>query len=541
MPKRQFIYVGDQATGTFKALGNAAMLALVARHARERLRLVSFILLLGCVAGLILNITVSVILVETGTLPAPTKPYDALLRISLMAMLPLCFIMRYLSKGERLDDESLIRVGLAFEVLIAAMLGAPQYLVLESGHGMLSWTTIWVVLFPILVPCDVRRTLFASFLAASTAPLLIWLGHTTGYLEADSNLITRNVLANYVAVGMATAAASIIYRTEQLVHEHEQELRRMGSYKLKKKLGGGQMGDIWLAEHEMLARPAAVKLIRYENIVQKWKGDPEDIRATVTEGFQQEARATASLKSNHTVTVFDYGVTDEGTLYYVMELLEGMDFGKLVNDYGPISPERMLHLINQVCHSLAEAHERGLVHRDIKPANIFLCKQGFEVDQVKVLDFGLVTSLKGMHDAENKETENSNEEFLGTPFYVSPEQVTSDSTFDHRSDLYALGCVMYWLVTGRAPFTKPQAVDVLVAHVKEKPVSPNDLLQEMGKAPIPEGVNSLILQCLEKAPKDRPQSAQELSAKIEELMSVHPWKPSSARSWWDKQKSTSRS
>jgi len=315
----------------------------------------------------------------------------------------------------------------------------------------------------------------------------------------------------------------------------------MGSYKLKKKLGGGQMGDIWLAEHEMLARPAAVKLIRYENIVQKWKGDPEDIRATVTERFQQEAQATASLKSNHTVTVFDYGVTDEGTLYYVMELLEGMDFGKLVNDYGPISPERMLHLINQVCHSLAEAHERGLVHRDIKPANIFLCKQGFEVDQVKVLDFGLVTSLKGMHGTENKRNQSSKKEFLGTPFYVSPEQVTSDGNFDHRSDLYSLGCVMYWLVTGRAPFTKPQAVDVLVAHVKEKPVSPNDLLQEMGKAPIPEGVNSLILQCLEKAPKDRPQSAQELSAKIEELLNVHPWKPSSARSWWDKRISTSRS
>jgi serine/threonine-protein kinase len=534
MPERHFIYVGDQATGSFKAVGDSALLALVARHARERLRLVSFILLLGCLLGLALNITVSVILVDIGTLPPAQGRYDPLLRISLMSMVPLCFVMRYLARGERLSDEPLIRVGLGFEVLIAAMLGAPQYLILDPTHGMLSWTTMWVILFPLLVPCSVRRTLVASFLAASTAPLLIWIGYETGHMNADSNLVTRAILANYVAVGMATAAASIIYRTEKLVHEKEEKLRRMGSYRLKRKLGGGQMGDIWLAEHEMLARPAAIKLIRYENIAKKWKGDPEELRVSVTERFHQEARATANLHSNHTVTVFDYGVTEDGTFYYVMELLDGMDMGQLVQEHGPISAPRMLHFVKQVCHSLAEAHQQGLVHRDIKPANIFVCKQGFEYDQVKVLDFGLVMRRHAEQEPQNVGSGGTNDEFMGTPYYVSPEQVTGTNNLDHRSDIYALGCVMYWLVTGSVPFQRKDPVNVLVAHVQETARPPKDVALEAGLEPIPDAVNELILDCLEKDPNDRPQDAHVLGDRIEAMFEDNRWKTADARNWWER-------
>jgi serine/threonine protein kinase len=278
------------------------------------------------------------------------------------------------------------------------------------------------------------------------------------------------------------------------------------------------MGEVWRAEHASLARPAAIKLIRPDALA----GGDED-RTTAVRRFEQEAQATAQLRSPHTITLYDFGQTADGACYYVMELLDGIDLQALVDRFGPLPPERAVHVLRQVCRSLAEAHERGLVHRDVKPANIYLCRHGIEVDFVKVLDFGLVK-----HTARSSGEPHLTQEgqISGTPSYMAPE-VARGEALDRRADLYAVGCVAYWLLAGRTVFAGDTAIKQILAHVGDTPSRPSL------HGAVPQALDELVLRCLAKSPSERPATAQAIAAELDAVPVERPWTDERARAWWD--------
>jgi DNA-binding NtrC family response regulator len=295
---------------------------------------------------------------------------------------------------------------------------------------------------------------------------------------------------------------------------------RVGSYSLIEQLGSGGMGEVWLARHQLLARPAAVKIVR-----ESMTGLGEDGHA-LRQRFAREAQVTAELQSPHTVQLFDFGMTETGSFYYVMERLRGMDLQRLVDRHGPLPPERAVFLLKQACRSLSEAHALGLVHRDIKPANLFVCRLGSEYDFLKVLDFGVVSrqaresiapiTLGGM--------------VLGTPAFLAPELVSGQAAFDERADIYALGCVAFWLLTGRPPFEAGDAVSLMVQHSTRTPSPPSTIAGEA----IPAGLDALILECLSKEPSRRPASADLLGDRLAELSITVEWDQRRAREWWER-------
>jgi serine/threonine-protein kinase len=300
------------------------------------------------------------------------------------------------------------------------------------------------------------------------------------------------------------------------------QARRMGSYSLERLLGRGGMGEVWLGRHGMLARPAAVKLVRPD--LPGSRGARE--AAVMLERFEREAQATAGLRSPHTVNLYDFGVSENGTFYYVMELLEGLDADSLVRRFGPVPPERAVHILRDMCHSLAEAHEAGLIHRDVKPANVYLCRYGRERDFVKVLDFGLV---KAVEEPEHDAGLTMEGTVRGTPAFMAPEQAKGDDGVDARADLYAVGCVGYWLLTGQRVFDGATALEVLMHHVGTPPVPPSRRVE----LPIPAELERIVMDCLEKDREKRPRSAGELAARLAECPLEEAWTPERARRWWE--------
>jgi len=295
----------------------------------------------------------------------------------------------------------------------------------------------------------------------------------------------------------------------------------MGSYQLVEKLGAGGMGEVWKAEHHMLARPAAIKLLSTSAGTSSGGSGPEQQR------LEREVQATAQLRSPHTVEVYDYGLTEDGRFYYVMELLDGLDLEQLVEQYGPVPAERAVHILRQVCHSLDEAHANGLVHRDIKPANIFLCCYGQDVDFTKVLDFGLVKRAGELSRGDAKLTEVGG--FAGTPAYGSPESAAGEGDeADPRSDLYSLGCVAHWLLTGHTVFKASSPMLMLVQHLHQEPKP----LSDFKELDVPPALDELILSCLAKEPKQRPSSAEEVSQQLRFIDLDTPWSTERARQWW---------
>jgi len=285
----------------------------------------------------------------------------------------------------------------------------------------------------------------------------------------------------------------------------------------------GGMGEVWRAEHRTLARPAAIKLIRPE-IMGSLGGDAGDI---ARRRFEREAQATALLRSPHTIEVYDFGITGDGTFYYVMELLDGFDLDRLIDSYGPVPAERAVHFLRQVADSLAEAHEVGLVHRDVKPANVYTCRQGRAADFVKVLDFGLVKpSNPKSQDAVKLTADHS---IGGTPAFMSPEQALGGETIDGRSDIYSVGCLGFWLLTGQHVFQGRTPMEVITKQVSEEPAAPSTVCE----LPIPAELDALVLRCLSKDPADRPQNGDELLDALAAVPLGEPWTQTRSRAWWD--------
>ena len=420
--------------------------------------------------------------------------------------------------------------GLVFEVLGSFGIATAQYLGIASpityiGLGTwdfgLSWVAIWVLLFGVLVPTPPRITLVAAALSVSAVPLVYWLGVARGMNQplGQGQFFFSLVFPYVVVLIMVYGGSRIIYGLRAAVRQ----AREMGSYQLVERLGAGGMGEVWRAEHRMLVRPAAIKLIR-----------PEVLGATTLDGqyvlrrFEREAQTTALLRSAHTVELYDFGRADDGTFYYVMELLDGFDLNALVEQFGPVPPERALHFLRQICASLAEAHEAGLVHRDVKPANMYTCRHGREVDFVKVLDFGLVKH-RGPPEAGSDKLSLDNLGAGGTPAFMSPEQAVGDEEVDARSDLYGVGCVAYWLLTGTTVFTGRTPVETMMMHVHTRPDPPSSRV----RTAIPRDLEAIVLACLDKEREARPQSADQLAQRLETVRLPREWTPARAREWWD--------
>src|SRR6185503_18358029 len=295
----------------------------------------------------------------------------------------------------------------------------------------------------------------------------------------------------------------------------------MCSYRLGELLGRGGMGEVYKASHRMLARPAAIKLIRPEML-----GGKETAVATrAIARFRREAEAAARLRSPHTVDLYDFGVTEDQTFYLVMEFLEGMDLESLVRQHGPMPAPRVIHVLRQVCDSFEEAHARGLVHRDIKPANIHIGRVGCREDFVKVLDFGLVKTA-AVGAAQSLATIEG--VIMGTPAYMAPEMALGDHV-DARADLYALGCVAYYLLTGDQVFTGDTVLKVITQHLQAVPVPPS----ERTELPIPATLEHLVLACLAKKPDDRPQNARQLALSLDAIDGM-TWDEDEASRWWSR-------
>jgi serine/threonine-protein kinase len=382
----------------------------------------------------------------------------------------------------------------------------------------LSWITVAILVYAVIAPASPRKMLVASLIAASMDPLALWLAYLMGNPVASIPHAIILSLPNFSCAFIAALPARLLQRLGKRLREAQE----LGSYQLMRPLGQGGMGEVWEAKHRLLARSAAIKLVRPEVL-----GARNDTEARVMlRRFEREAQATASLNSPHTIDVFDFGVTDEGTFYYVMELLSGRDLETLVREFGPVSAERMAFLLRQVCHSLADAHARGMVHRDIKPANIYVCRMGLEFDFVKVLDFGLVKLRERAGDESLLTLDHTT---TGTPAYMAPEIILGDADVDSRADVYALGCVAYYVLTGQLVFEAETPMKMLMQHVHATPVPPS----QRTELPIPRELDEIVLACLQKDPNLRPQSAETLLRMCDQGRICQSWNQSMATQWWE--------
>ena len=381
-----------------------------------------------------------------------------------------------------------------------------------------SWVCLWIVMFPMMVPATPGKTFLTCVACASMGPVAYMGMVTAGRPAAPIDIVAGMFLPNYAAVLLAMMVSRVLYRLGKRVSE----ARQMGNYKLVERLGRGGMGEVWRADHRRLARSAAVKFIRRDTLATSSAGDLKNLIGR----FEREASATARLRSPHTVELYDFGVTPEGTLYYVMELLDGLDAETLVKRFGPLPPERVVFLLVQACRSLAEAHRLNLVHRDIKPANVIVCHLGTELDFVKILDFGLVRST--VTGAEPQTQLTAAGLVGGTPAYIAPEMVVDAERVDHAVDIYGLGCVAYYLLTGQLVFEGQSSMSILLEHVRSTPVPPS----ERTELSIPADIEEVVLDCLAKNPTDRPRSAEELERRLLACELDRSWTPDRARDWW---------
>jgi serine/threonine protein kinase len=427
----------------------------------------------------------------------------------------------YIRKGDK-DPRFVLDLGLWYMVFTALSLGllfhiggvpTPQIILPQ-----ISWIGAVVLMFAAILPTTPKKMLIAGIVAVSMNPIGMLISKVQG--SWDSGPWTMVLLMHYpdfILVGAAVVISHVMTKLGQQVTK----ARELGSYRLGELLGRGGMGEVYKATHRMLARPAAIKLIRTEML-----GAVDDEAANLaTTRFRREAEAAASLRSPHTVELYDFGVTEDGTLYLVMEFLDGMDLETLVRQTGPLPAGRVIHILRQVCDSLEEAHIRGLVHRDIKPANIHVGLVGLRHDFVKVLDFGLVKEVTSVSVGHSLATVPG-QMALGTPAYMAPEMALGEPV-DGRADIYALGCVAYYLLTGQLVFEGEKVFQIIANHLQTSPIPPSQRTDR----PVPRELERLILKCLAKSPNDRPQSARDLLQALD-LIPTDRWGEEEAIKWW---------
>lgn len=391
--------------------------------------------------------------------------------------------------------------------------------------------TYMLLVYAVYVPSTARHTLVVAglmtvpllgciFIAFSSwdpavhdPPAAIWPKGDVGDMAYPATIASAVIWG--IAVAMAAGFSQAVHGLRKAVRD----FRRLGQYTLEEKLGEGGMGVVYRASHAMLRRPTAVKLLL-----------PDRTGADALTRFEREVRRTAMLTHPNTVTVFDYGRTTEGIFYYAMELLEGASLEEIVEVDGPQPEERVIHLLEQAAASLAEAHDAGLIHRDVKPANILVVDRGGISDLVKVVDFGLVKDVgfreRGAASSETALT--MPDSITGTPLYIAPEAVTDPEAVDARTDIYALGAVGYWLLTGTHVFGGRSVLEVCAHHVHAVPDRPSTRLG----APVAPDLEAVLLACLAKRPENRPASAHELRERLHACAAAGRWTNARAARWW---------
>ncbi|MEZ6110361.1 MAG: serine/threonine-protein kinase [Pirellulaceae bacterium] len=448
-------------------------------------------------------------------------PFDATARIHLLVVLFLAVCVGSLCRRCQISV-GILRMK---ELLIFGLPGL-YFLIMQYSHSVRCATedqifpnvaVPWVFLmftYAVFIPNHWKRAA-AVVASMAAAPVLmtvvLWTSENACalLLGGDPTYLIDLMLTTAFAAGTSVYGVHTI----NTLRREAFEARQLGQYKLKQMIGSGGMGEVYLAEHQMMKRPCAIKVIRPEKA-----GDPN-----VLARFEREVRTSAQLSHWNNIDIFDYGHADDGTFYYVMEFLPGMNLQDLVRLHGPQSAARAVYLIRQACDALREAHEIGLVHRDIKPANLFAAERGRMYDVAKLLDFGLAKPITST-TAVDITQEGS---ITGSPLYMSPEQATGDIEPDGRSDIYSLGAVAYYLVTGRPPFDDSRPLKVLLAHVSTEVTPPSHW-----QADVPADVERLILRCLAKRPEDRFQTAEELAAALDECSVAGEWSAEHAAIWW---------
>ena len=418
-----------------------------------------------------------------------------------------------------LNPRFVLDLGLVFLVATAALVSQIMHwspLVHTSTFPMFSWNGILVLMFAATLPNEPIKSAIAGLLAVSMNPIGMLIARERGTWAFDSAWTAWTMhYPDFMVVGVALVIARVV---TGLGHQVARA-KEMGSYELGELIGQGGMGEVYKATHRMLARPAAIKLIRPELLAAR-NGEQAEI---AVQRFHREATAAAQLRSPHTVGLYDFGTTEDGTLYFAMELLDGMTLDAMVEQTGPLPAARVVHILRQVCDSLAEAHASGLVHRDIKPANIHIGRLGLRDDFVKVLDFGLVTLGSAGNGAQVATLVGT---IPGTPAYMAPEMAMGEPV-DGRADIYALGCVAYYLLTGQLVFAAENPMQSMLKHLNEVPVPPSVRTE----LPIPAALDAVVLACLEKQAARRPATAGEL-ARLLAAVNLAPWTDDQARRWW---------
>ena len=400
--------------------------------------------------------------------------------------------------------------------LLEATTEPPRALRAFRGAYVESTSLYWFSLlvgYGSLIPNTWRRCAVMVGILAATP--LVFLAVFTLWVRPLETEVALNAITG-LALWIGVAAVLVVFTAHRIevLREQAAEARRLGQYALKELLGAGGMGEVYLAEHLLLRRPCAVKLIRQEQA-----GDPRHLRR-----FTREVQLTATLTHPNTVQVFDYGHTGDGTFYYVMEYVNGLTLEEMVSRHDQLPPSRAVCFLRQVCAALSEAHGIGLIHRDIKPGNVMVCERGGRHDVIKLLDFGLVLPVV---DAGDDETLSHEGMIAGTPAYMSPEQASGQKMLDVRSDLYSVGALAYFLLTGRPPFACTSPLKTLAAHLYAAPTPPSS-----DHSAVPADLEAIVLRCLAKNPDERFADARALEKALAACRCAEEWSEQQAADWW---------
>jgi serine/threonine-protein kinase len=427
----------------------------------------------------------------------------------------------FLARSKKLPPLVMLDIGLLFEVAAGLMIGVAEacrpLLPTDEVRGVSS-LTVWVVFFALVVPTTLGKAILASFATAAMGPLAMAVGIV---VKGNPNPTLGQWLTLYLPPFLMAFWSVALSRYIYKLGAQMAKAGEVGSYELVELIGRGGMGEVWKAKHRMLARQAAIKIIGAEALC----CTSEQEIAAARRRFEREAQATAALHSPHTVALYDYGVTDDGVFFYVMELLQGLDLETFIENHGPQQQERVIYVLRQICESLAEAHACGLTHRDIKPKNIFLCRLGLAYDFVKVLDFGLVKTRDNSPDQTRLTRDGV---ATGTPAFMSPEMAMGRGNVDSRADIYALGCVAYWLLTGHLVFDASTPLAMALEHVQSEPVP----LSQRTEIEISPELERVIMDCLQKDPARRPQTARELNRMLAGCPGATAWSNELGEEWW---------
>jgi serine/threonine-protein kinase len=480
---------------------------------QQRLRLMAAVIF-GLLSLTLAVSTTAALVSERGLLAFMQQPIGFFHVAQVVALGLVWWLLRVRERSARF-----LRVADAMVTILFPLAAMPMALVIdpdipELGPELVNntlATLLFLVVRTAVVPSSALRTLLihtAASLPAAAVTHIVFERYPQVALANPPEPVFYMWLVVFIAA--SAGISHVIYGLRRRVRDAMQ----LGQYRLERKLGEGGMGEVYEASHAMLRRKTAIKLL-----------PPDKTGEAALARFEREVQITSQLTHPNTVQIYDYGRTPDGVFYYAMELLDGIDLERLVAEHGKQPPERVVHILEQVCGALAEAHRAGLIHRDIKPANIVLCDRGGVRDVAKVLDFGLVKNVET--DAADGKLTGMNQ-ITGTPLYMAPEAITDASKVDARSDLYALGAVAFYLLTGEDVFRGKSVVEICSHHLHTKPDAPS---QRRGE-PVGDDLDALVLACLEKDPDKRPQSAADIARTFARCGCADKWSAARAEAWW---------